>query len=112
MKKQLFAVACLMFTLACSKDSTGTTSGADANINVQDDQFSPSSTTIKIGQKVEWDWKGSHQHNVNIVSGPNSPTQSKGTFDQTFAVAGTYTYYCNIHGSPTGGMRGTITVQP
>ena len=34
-------------------------------------------------------------------------------FDYTVAVsAGTFHYYCEVHGSPTGGMDGTIKVRP
>ena len=39
--------------------------------------------------------------------GPGSPT----SFELTFDTAGSYAYYCAIHGSPEGGMAGTITVQ-
>lgn len=32
------------------------------------------------------------------------------TYELTFATPGTYPYYCALHGSPTMGMRGTVTV--
>jgi plastocyanin len=40
------------------------------------------------------------------------------TFTHQFLTAGTYEYYCQIHGTdrngatPPGGMHGTITVNP
>ena len=36
---------------------------------------------------------------------------SSGTFQHAFTTAGTYVYYCKIHGTPTSGMRATIVVQ-
>jgi plastocyanin len=32
------------------------------------------------------------------------------TFSVTLSVAGTYQYFCSIHGTATSGMRGTIVV--
>jgi plastocyanin len=110
-KAQVLAAACLVFALACSGGSDATAPAGDANVNVTDDQFSPSSVTIKSGQKVAWTWKGASAHNVTLVAGGNSPTQSSGTYSHEFDAAGTFSYYCSIHGTPTSGMHGTVTVQ-
>jgi plastocyanin len=32
------------------------------------------------------------------------------TYELTFDTPGEYPYFCALHGSPTMGMRGTITV--
>jgi plastocyanin len=44
----------------------------------------------------------------DIVSFASGNINPRGTFEHTFATAGTYSYHCSIH--PT--MRGTITVTP
>jgi plastocyanin len=81
--------------------------------------FSPNPIEIKVGQKVEWTNKDSLQH--TITSGtPGSPDSGKAfdsgltkllnngqTFEHTFAAAGEYPYYCQLH--PT--MVGKVVVK-
>lgn len=85
--------------------STASTSNA---INVDDDLFDPSATTVPVGTTVTWTWIGSVGHNVTFDDGPQSPTQTSGKFTRAFTVAGTYKYHCTIHGLA---MSGTVTVQ-
>lgn len=125
MKTHLILLTSALALAACGGDSTGTNNNtggnnngggnqtvtADAVVNVRDDVFDPTATTIQRGQTVGWQWRGSSQHNVIFTTGGiASPTQTTGTFTQPFTVAGTYTYYCNLHGTPTSGMRGTVVV--
>lgn len=80
-----------------------------AEVDVNDNSFSPTSATICAGQQVNWTWRGGNQHNVTFdAGGPNSATQTTGTFSRTFPAAGTFTYVCTIHGSS---MSGTVVVQ-
>ena len=87
-----------------------------SNITVANNQFTPAAITISAGTRVTWTWaSNASQHNVapaateptrsgNLASAPN-------TYQYTFNNPGTYVYYCELHGSPTAGMRGTVTVQ-
>jgi plastocyanin len=101
--------------LGCS-DSTDVT---DQTVSVQDDAFNPSNATVSVGGTVTWSWGGSNTHNVTFVdpiavgaSAPSSATQATGSYHLTFNTAGSYDYYCTIHGTAQGtGMAGTITVQ-
>ena len=83
------------------------TVGGGANV------FSPKTLTINAGDTVTF-VNGGGFHNV--VANDNSftsgaPTSDAFTFTQTFATAGTFGYYCEIHGASNGtGMAGTITV--
>lgn len=53
-------------------------------------------------------YSGQGFFNSGLMSAdPGNPT----TYELTFDTAGTYDYYCAIHGSPGGGMAGTITVR-
>ncbi|HEY3570716.1 MAG TPA: Calx-beta domain-containing protein [Thermoanaerobaculia bacterium] len=88
-------------------------SGIQAKITIAGESFSPSTVTVQAGQPVCWTWAQSIAHNVHadddsFTSGAPSNT---GNFQITFNTPGTYGFYCQVHGSTTGGMRGTIVVQ-
>ena len=108
---RLLAVATLAAALAACSDSSGP--GTEADISVADNAFSPSALTVDVGATVTWEWTGGSPHNVTWV-GPGAPaasaTQTTGTYERTFDAAGSYDYYCTIHGTATSGMRGTVTV--
>jgi plastocyanin len=82
---------------------------------VDQDAGSGSTTTVAVGDTVKWHWVGSN-HSTTRTTNPetwDSGVQSPPTavdFTRTFSVAGTYLYWCKIHGSPTFGMQGTIVV--
>jgi plastocyanin len=92
---------------------TATATVAGTAVSVQDNAFNPVDATVNAGGGVTWTWTGSNPHNVTWDGGgfTNSGTQNTGTHQVTFPSAGTFTYYCTIHGTPTTGMRGTVTVQ-
>ena len=101
----LVVLALTLPALACGDDESSA-------VSVADDEFEPASKTVSVGASVSWQWTGTHQHNVTwVVASTNSATQTTGTFMRTFATAGSYAYYCTIHGTATTGMHGTIVVQ-
>ncbi len=84
----------------------------------------PNELTIERGTKVTWTQIGDQPHSVTAVdetfdSSPKcSPLNSEvcdfegDTYSFTFKEAGTFDYYCRIHGLPTGrGMTGTVVVK-
>jgi plastocyanin len=84
--------------------------------------FDPTSRTVAANTAVTWDNDSGIDHNVTFatptaalgVSGGaggsfNAPAAS--TNARQFAAAGTYNFHCNIHGTPTSGMRGSVVVQ-
>ena len=88
-------------------------------ISVINDSFSPSTKSVAVGTTVKWAWNTCSgdgyggtstcvAHSVTFDDGPSSATQDQGTFERTFATAGTYNYHCLVHGAA---MTGTITVQ-
>ena len=88
---------------------------AIANVQVGNggNTFNPVTTNIFVNDQVLWTWFGSVNHNVTSTNNAwaASPTQNNGkTFTNTFTSAGTYFYYCTIHGTPTSGMKGAIVV--
>jgi plastocyanin len=76
--------------------------------------------TINVGDTIHWEFDAG-THSTTSVTGSleswDSGILSSGhTFDHTFTAAGTYIYYCKIHGSDNGngtasGMSGMVTVQ-
>lgn len=87
---------------------------AKVTINGNGSAFSPATVTVDAGQPVCWTWsRASVTHNVKADDGSftSGPPDDAGDFQRTFDTPGTYTYHCQVHGSPTSGMRGTVVVR-
>jgi len=88
-------------------------------VKVQNNQFSPSEARVTVGGTVTWEWEGSG-HSVTSAFTPSfqgtSTTQSAGFTlgPLTFSTAGTYKYYCTVHGAAANGnvsgMSGSVVV--
>jgi len=100
------------------------------NVGQSGNTFSPGTAVVQVGDTVEWDFKdGSGYHSttsgtctldpyyggsicsplpagLNWDSGQMSAGQK---FSQRFTTAGSYRYYCSVHGSM---MTGTVQVKP
>jgi plastocyanin len=78
-------------------------------------QFSPDPVNISVGDTVRWTW-GSSGHSTTSGS-PGFPNglwdsgiqNQPFTFSHTFNSAGSFPYYCTVHGQCCG-MTGTINV--
>lgn len=89
----------------------GSTQSGTASAVMQNIAFNPSALTVTVGTTVPWTNEDSTNHTVTFIdiSGVDSGTLTRGqTFSYTFSTAGTFHYYCRIHGAA---MSGTITVQ-
>lgn len=87
---------------------------AKVTISANSTTFSPATITLDAGQPVCWTWsRASVTHNVKADDGAftSGPPDDAGDFQRTFDTPGTYTYHCQVHGSPVSGMRGTIVVR-
>lgn len=107
---------------ACGDDDT--TAPQDGpftgTIQVRDNNFSPKTVTIAVGDSVTWQWVGSSLHTVTQGTTPDasedptrlfdSPLKSSGTFGYRFTASGTVPYFCRPHFAAE--MKGTITVEP
>ena len=83
--------------------------------------FAPEAVTITEGQSVSFanlpvptlpggDRFGPHSL---VINGEQvEPTATFWLHSHTFQTAGTFTFYCSLHGSPTDGMRGFVIVRP
>jgi plastocyanin len=93
-----------------SDSTTGPPAGGANTVTVGDNFFSPATLSAPLNTTVTWSWaSGSSQHNVTFDdNSPASGPMSSGTFTRTFGGAGTFTYYCSIHGRAV--MHGSVTV--
>lgn len=88
--------------------------------------FNPAELTIGAGDSVTFrNSGGTHNVKANDNSfrcangcdgdgqgGNGAAASNIWHFSRTFPSAGTIGYYCETHGTPTSGMRGTIIVLP
>lgn len=87
---------------------------AKIEINATSTAFVPATVTIDKGQPVCWTWSGtSVAHNISGSDGSFSsgPPATQGTFQKTFNFPGNFGFHCQVHGTPSSGMRGTIIVR-
>jgi len=82
--------------------------------NFIDSQSGSSTTTIRVGQTVMWNWvSGPHSTTSGACCSPDgrwdSGIRSSGSFSQTFSSAGSFPYFCMVHGSA---MTGMVVVNP
>src|SRR5215217_595105 len=112
--RTLMSIAALALTVAgCGggdDDNDGGSTGPSTSsaIDVRDNSYSPSATTVPAGTTVTWTWRGQAAHDVTFSSTEHSEVKTSGTYQRQFTTAGTFDYHCTIHGSA---MSGRVTVQ-
>jgi plastocyanin len=105
----------LMAALACGDDDSSGPDGGPAagTVTVGDNFFQPAALTVTRTNgtgEAAWNWTGNNPHNVTFDAGPpNSETQTSGSFSRSFTEAGSFTYYCTVHGRAV--MSGTVNVE-
>jgi plastocyanin len=84
------------------------------NVHVQNFQFSPPTVNIKAGDTVNWIWDADDHSTTSDTAVWDSGVHNNGfTFSRMFMAAGTFPYFCSIHGGPGGvGMSGKVVVTP
>ncbi len=85
-----------------------------ASVTIGDNFFNPASVTVSRDSSktatVSWTWTGRNPHSVTFdAGGLNSVVQQAGTFSRSFDSAGSFTYFCSVHGRAI--MSGTVTVR-
>lgn len=102
-------------TTAPIVDTPSTSSPFVTTVNIQNNQFSPSTLNITAGTTVRWNWvNGFHTSTSGTCCTPNNIWNSGdrgpgSTFDFTFSTPGTFPYFCEIHGQT---MTGQVIVAP
>lgn len=104
-----------------SSPSASATSGSGTAVEMRLIQFRPKQLDVKAGQEVAWTQKDAGFHTVTsgtveqtgggVTAKPDNKFRSERlatgeTFKFTFAEAGTFTYFCEIHpATMTGEVR-------
>jgi plastocyanin len=81
---------------------------ASTGVTISDFKFSPSGTTVNVGDTVTWSNAGPTGHSATASDGSfdTGILQKGSSGSHTFSQAGTFSYFCKPHPF----MKGTITV--
>lgn len=67
--------------------------------STSDYSFQPRTFKVKAGTRVTWAWQSNAPHNVTFTKlGKQSQTGQTGSFKLRFKNAGTFRYFCSVHG--------------
>lgn len=97
---------CVLFAALVSLRDAG---AANGSVSIASFAFSPAAVTVNVGESVTWtNNQAGVAHTVTSDTGAfdSGAISGGGTFQQTFATAGTFTYHCSIHPS----MQGSVIV--
>jgi plastocyanin len=89
--------------------------GVEVGVSAIDNTFRPGKVEVAAGTEVVWTNDGRNDHNVVPVDDADWGVAVESFVPDAehrhrFTEPGTYDYYCSLHGTPTKGMVGTITV--
>src|SRR5215469_4838475 len=113
----LGALTCILFTGAAVAATAQVEVGQGGGFNFVDDQSHTSTTTIHVGDTVMWVWDtGAHTTTSGSCSGGCSRDgiwdsgimSAPASFSHVFNTAGSFPYFCTIHGAI---MTGMVVVQ-
>lgn len=76
-------------------------------VTIQNQQFSPSTLTIKANDQVKWENKDNEVYQIKGDNWGNIPLRPGKNFTQAFEKPGTYSYSCALHPE----LAGTIIVE-
>ena len=110
------AVLALGLALGLAAPSGLAASAAVAKIGVRDYEFRPSAAAGAVGDTVSWKWADGLQAAHDVFEDHrlfrSKTTAVSGTTFKRTPSAGTFHYYCTLHGGPSGGMDGTLRIAP
>ena len=98
-------------------------SGADHQVTVMDNSFSPQNLTASAGDTVTWNFEGTHSVTQQTAIGDcfpsakgaliNSGVKDSGeSYTITLSNPGTFHYFCSIGNHCKNGMQGSIILKP
>jgi plastocyanin len=80
-------------------------------VAIADNSFGPKSLSVPVGATVVWSQGGQKPHTVTADndSFKSDLLKNGATYQHTFSQAGTFLYYCELHGGPGGeGMAAQV----
>jgi plastocyanin len=107
MRAAVFLAVALLIGLAAPAQAQ-----AQQDVMIEQYAYSSATLTVRVGDTVTWTNHDKAKHDVVTTSAPaafRSPLLAQGqSWSQTFAVPGTYSYYCSVHPD----MRAQVIVLP
>ena len=83
-------------------------------VHIRDNTFAPANLNVPEGTTVRWVNDGRNTHNVTPSTGSarcGSGNLKPGkSYVRTFEDAGTFAYYCTLHGTPTSGQHAELGI--
>jgi plastocyanin len=78
---------------------------ASATVSMGDNFYSPASVSIAVGDTVTWNNNGQAQHSATANDGSfdTGVFGPGGSRSETFTRAGTFSYFCTVHGQSQSG---------
>ena len=98
-------VALAVLTTIRGKETEATAKSTKSEVVMDNFSFSPQAFTVPAGGTVTWTNRDSMPHTVTSTDNQfrKSPVLKPGqSYSNTFAAAGTYSYFCSIHPRMTG----------
>jgi plastocyanin len=94
----------LLFAGSRSIAANDQTSGANAEVKIDNFSFGPETLSVAVGTTVTWTNRDDIPHTVVSTDGvfKSKVRDTDEKFSYTFAKAGTYPYYCSVHPKMTG----------
>ena len=82
-----------------------------ASVLIFDNGYTPTAVLVAPGGTVTWVWTGNNAHGVTFDDGTIAPStiQSVGSYTVRFPRAGTFSFFCTVHGRTV--ESGTVTVR-
>ena len=82
-----------------------------ASVIIFDNGYTPTAVAVAPGGTVTWVWTGNNAHGVTFDDGTITPStiQSVGTYAVRFPRAGTFSFFCTVHGRTV--ESGIVTVK-
>ena len=111
------ALALSVGVAACGDDDSSASDecgAGDTIVEIKDNVFDPETAEVTPGTTVCWPNEGRNEHAVEPDEGDlfvDDSIQPGEAFSYTFEDAGTYDYYCRLHGAPGSGQIGEIIVE-
>lgn len=105
----LIAAAALLFVGARAFDAQAATKTVEVgDIFFRDTESNSITTTINVGDTVQWNWIGTQPHSVTANDSsfdePAGNFKTSGSFSFVFNTGGSYAYACRVHPQMTGNV--------
>ena len=114
MRPRLVALTLILGLLGALSTGVLPAAAATVEVSIVDNAYNPRDVNAATGDVVAWTNRGSLVHTVTAdgLQFDSGELRPGDRFAVTFQSAGTFSYYCRIHGGPQGvGMAGVVTVQ-